>query len=230
VKKYSCEIERKESQIVRKKTIVKNKNLKHSSRIWLQKHINDEFVAKAKEDGYSTRAAYKLLEIAKKYRMFHNADVVLDLGAAPGSWTEVLLKDFNVNKVIAVDLLPIKFIDHKLFFLEGDFTDEMIQGKIINLLNDKKISVIISDIAPNTSGDSERDRLSASVILESIINFAEVFLKEDGFLLMKCIKGAEQEIMNELKKGFYQIKFIKPDASRKNSSEIYLLCKKMNEK
>lgn len=227
MKKYSIEVSAGNKLQVRKKTKVKNKSLKHSSRVWLQKHINDEFVHKAKEEGYSSRAAYKLIEIAKKNKLFSDKNqTVLDLGAAPGSWSEAILMHFKVNSIIAVDLLELKIKDERLKFIQGDFTTQEIQNEIIKSYNGRKLKIIISDIAPNTSGDRDRDRLRGSAILYDVLNFAIKYLDKDGVLLMKCIMGAEQEILKLLKENFVNLQYIKPNASRKISSEIFLLCKK----
>lgn len=229
MKKYSIEVSKGNKLQVRQKTQVKNKTLKHSSRMWLQKHINDEFVHKAQDEGYSSRAAYKLIEIAEKYKLFSDKNqTVLDLGAAPGSWSEAILMHFKVNSVIAVDLFELKIQDERLKFIQGDFTKQEIQEEIIKTYNGRKLKIIISDIAPNTSGDSLRDRLKAGSVLEDVLNFAIKNLDKNGILLMKCIMGAEQEILQLLKENFTNLQYIKPNASRKISSEIFLLCVKKN--
>lgn len=214
-----------------KRVLVKNKSLKSSSKKWLERHINDEYTTKARIFGFRSRSAFKLIEINEKFDIFNlgrkivkndgsKVQKVLDLGCAPGGWSEVVLKQTNA-KVVGVDLLPIKPLDG-LEFYEGDFCSSSVQDL---LLKHGVFDLIISDIAPNTSGLKSVDSLSLIAILESELAFIPKFLKKGGCFVCKVFgSGAEKTLLLELKKSFEFVKHFKPKSSRKESNEFYLVC------
>ena len=198
------------------------KNRKVSSSLWLQRHFNDPYVIRSKREGYRSRAAYKLLEIDEKFHLFKKQDIVLDLGAAPGSWAQVALKK-GAAKVIGVDLLHIEPND-KIDFIQGDFTDEGTVEKIKSSLGESQITIILSDMAPNVSGHKKADHLKIVVLCELVFEFAQENLNKGGAMVVKLFQGgAEGELLQEIKKSFAVVKHFKPDSSRKASSESYLV-------
>jgi len=214
------------------KTTVKSRNLftkvktaksrKASSASWLQRHFNDPYVIQSKRDGYRSRAAYKLLEIDEKFKLLKKNAVVLDLGAAPGSWAQVALNK-DVMKVIGVDLLPIDPM-YKAEFIIGDFSDDTTVDQIKTLLGEGKITLILSDMAPNTSGHKTVDHIKIVALCEAVFEFAKENLAEGGALVMKLFQGgADGELLQGIKMHFSSIKHFKPESSRKASAETYLV-------
>jgi 23S rRNA (uridine2552-2'-O)-methyltransferase len=202
---------------------------KISSTKWLQRQLNDPFTIQAKKEGYLSRAAYKLLEIDSKFRILGKNKIIIDLGSAPGSWTQIALKK-HPKKIIAVDLLPMQNLD-KVDFILGDFMDEDTVQKILTVLNQNmsnhnntKADIILSDMAPNSSGHKDIDHLRIIEICENVLNFAKKILATNGILVMKVFQGGEEKsLATKLKQSFKQVKFFKPQASRKDSSEIFLV-------
>ena len=207
-----------------KSNIVENKKLTISSRQWLSRHINDEFTQKSKAFGYRARSAFKLIEIQEKFEIIKPYSSVLDLGCAPGSWSEVVVK-FTKNKVIGIDLLETQPLTGA-FFLQGDFLDENIQNQALKLNNGKKFDVIISDISPNTTGVQTVDHLRIIFVLEIETEFVLKNLKANGSFVAKVFQGEGLEgQIKKLKQIFVEVKIFKPKASRKESKEIYLVCR-----
>ncbi len=202
---------------------VKNKHLKLSSRNWLNRQINDEYVIKAKQNGYRSRAAFKIIEIQKKYKIINSKSVVIDLGAAPGGWSQVIAP--ICKKLIAVDLLqmdPIQNVD----FIQGDLLINDCINEINKKLNGDKIDIILSDIAPNTCGMPKVDHLRIINILEHVYEFAKLVLNNNGSLVAKVFQGgAFGELHNEIKRNFKQVCNFKPKSSRKQSTEMYIVCR-----
>jgi 23S rRNA (uridine2552-2'-O)-methyltransferase len=198
------------------------KKRKPSSTRWLERHFNDPYVKQSKADGYRSRAAYKLVEIDDKFKLLKKSALVVDLGAAPGSWSQVALER-GARKVIALDLLEIEPMA-KIDFILGDFTSEEVMNQLEKLIGTKKISLILSDMAPNTSGHKKADHLKIIVLCEQVFEFAKTHLEEGGAMVVKLFQGgAEEELLSELKRYFTTIKHFKPDSSRKDSSEVYLV-------
>lgn len=200
---------------------VHNKKLKESSRKWLQRQFSDPFVAKARAVGYRSRAAFKILEIQEKFKLVDRNSIVIDLGAAPGGWSQVISK--ICKKVIAMDLLdmdPIPGVD----FIKGDFLDEKNISKIKEMLSDNKADIIISDMAPNTCGIKKVDHLRIMGLLEAIFEFCQSSLKEGGSMIAKVFQGgAEQDFLKAINQRFKKVIHFKPNSSRKESPEIYLI-------
>ena len=203
------------------KDTIKNKKLKKSSRDWLQRQFNDPFVALAHKKGYRSRAALKILEIQEKFKIINKESVVIDLGAAPGGWSQVISK--ICKQIIAIDLLdfaPIPNVD----FIKGDFLEEANIEKIKHLLKDQKADVIMSDMAPNTCGIKKVDHLRIMNLIEEVFNFCKIVLKPGGNLVFKTFQGGTSgELFSDIKKSFKKVTYFKPNSSRKESPEMYLI-------
>ncbi len=210
------------------------KKRKPSSTRWLKRQLNDPFVAKARLDGYRSRSAYKLVEINDKFRILAPGINVIDLGAAPGGWSQVAAKIIksdsasSKNKLIAIDLLPIDGIAGVTSF-EKNFFDEDSRDLIIDSLGGQLADVVLSDMAANTTGHSPTDHIRIMDLCESALEFALTILKPGGHFVAKIFRGgAEGDLLNIVKKNFQKVKHFKPDSSRKESSEFYLVA--MNKK
>lgn len=202
---------------------VRNKKLKTSSRQWINRHINDEFTQQSKALGYRARSAFKIIEIQEKYEIVKKTASVLDLGCAPGGWSEIVTK-FTGGVIIGIDLLPTENLAGATF-LQGDFLDSQIQSRAILLNNGKKFDVILSDIAPNTTGIADIDHLKILHIIEQEIIFIKQNLARSGNFVAKIFQGeGTEEILKELKSLFGSVKLFKPKSSRKESKEIYIIC------
>lgn len=205
------------------------KNRKSSSTQWLKRQLNDPFVAKSKMDGYKSRAAYKLIEINDKFNILSPGANVIDLGAAPGGWSQVAAKIIKSditsakNKLIALDLLPIEPIAGVISF-EQDFFEDSAKDLIINTLGGDLADVVLSDMAANTIGHSKTDHLRILDLCENALEFALKILKPGGCFVAKIFRGgAEADLLNVAKQNFEKIKHFKPQSSRKESSEFYLV-------
>ncbi len=186
----------------------------------------DSFYRKAKQEGYRSRASYKLLELHQKYKIFKKDDAVLDVGAAPGGWSQVVLQLLGNNGVVVgVDILNITPINDKRFhFINGDIRNETTFTEISKIRD--SFDVIISDVAPNTTGQKFVDHQNSINLIKMVISFSKTLLKKDGTLLFKLFDGEDREqLVKSLKDNFNEVKIIRPDATRKNSFEIYIICK-----
>jgi 23S rRNA (uridine2552-2'-O)-methyltransferase len=194
-----------------------------SSKNWLTRQINDPYVLLAKEQGYKSRAAFKILEINEKYKIFHKNQMVVDLGASPGGWSQVVSKIVSpLGKVLALDLLEMDYING-VTFLQGDFNDDEVLEKLAQTL-DGKADVILSDMAPSTCGISKVDHLRIVAILEQVFLFCDDCLKEGGTLVAKIFQGgAQSDLLAKIQKRFKKVCHFKPKSSRKESSEMYLV-------
>ena len=195
-----------------------------SSAAWLQEHHSDQYVRKSKQDGYRSRAAYKLLELNKKYNLFKYGMNVVDLGAAPGGWSQVVQSFVTENgKVFALDILPIDPIAN-VDFIQGDFTEDEPYEKLLSLTEGKKINWVISDMAPNMTGNKSTDQIRSLYLVELATSFADQVLKNGGNFLAKIFhaKGAE-DLIKELKIHYSKVIIQKPDSSRPRSSETYVI-------
>ena len=177
-----------------------------------------------KIQGFRSRSAFKLWEIEKKFKILKNNSYILDLGSSPGGWSQVLAKKVRKGIIIAVDILPMEKIDNVKFIL-GDFLNINTQRKIIKLFN-RKIDVLVSDLAPNTTGNKNLDSYRAAELSLNTIEFAKTILNSHGVLLSKLFMGSE---FNEIEKKaniiFKKVIFYKPGSSRKDSRELYMFCK-----
>lgn len=194
-----------------------------SSAQWLERQLNDPYVKQAKEDGYRSRAAYKIIQIDDKFKIFSKGKSVVDLGAAPGGWTQVAVQRTKGGKVIGIDLSPIEPIAGATL-IQHDFTAETALDLLYEAIGDKKVDIVMSDMAAPSSGHTQTDHLRIIYLCEIALDFAINNLKENGVFLAKILRGgAEKEIMEKLKKNFSSVKHYKPDSSRKDSSEMYVI-------
>jgi 23S rRNA (uridine2552-2'-O)-methyltransferase len=189
---------------------------------WYSKHIKDPFVKLANKEGLRSRAAYKLLEIQKKRQLIHSGDKVLDLGSAPGAWSEALVKMVGSSgMVVSCDLLDMEPI-RGVYFVKGDFLREETLDEIQSACG--KFDVIVSDMAPNLTGTPVVDQANMLKLVKQAIVFAKIHLNVGGGLLVKCFSGSQFEEGNLLfKENFGRVKVFKPDASKQASKEIYLI-------
>lgn len=191
---------------------------------WLDRHVNDPYVQKAQVDGYRSRAAYKLIELNEKDKIFKKGMTVVDLGAAPGGWLQVA-KDLvgPKGKLIGIDLLPVDPIDG-VDFIQGDFREDEPYQELLKLTENQPVDLVMSDLAPNLSGNKGIDQPRIIHLLDLAFDFAQQTLRPGGALLMKAFHGEGLEAyVRDLKKHFKVVKWRKPGASRAKSSEIYIL-------
>ena len=194
------------------------------SKNWINKQRRDIFVRKSKIEGYRSRAVYKLQEIDDNFKIFQNGISVIDLGAAPGSWSQYASKKIKNGKILSIDLLDFEKID-KIFQLKGDFTNDKVKEKIKNYFN-TKVDVVISDMAVNTTGNKNLDSINTSELCIEAMNFSKDILKKNGKFVSKIFMGSTfNDIIKESKKIFIENKVFKPAASRKDSKESFIICK-----
>lgn len=203
-------------------TRITNKKFSKSSRAWMKEHIDDFYVQKAQKDGYRSRAAYKLLEINDKTRLIQSGMTVVDLGSAPGSWSQVAGRIVGERGVmIASDILPMDHLDN-VTFIQGDFREKSVFDEMMAVVAGCPVDVVLSDMAPNTSGMSAVDQPRMIYLCELAVDFALQVLKPNGALIMKVFQGeGSQELRATMQKQFSQIKSIKPKASRARSKEMF---------
>ena len=197
-----------------------------SSQKWLQEHHRDQYVKRAQTDGYRSRASYKLIEINQKDKIFKPGLIVVDLGAAPGGWSQVAAKLVGPGgKIIASDILNMDPID-KVDFVLGDFTNFVVLQNILDLLDNNLVDLVISDMAPNMSGIRGVDQTKAMYLIELALDMACKVLKPGGNFVVKVFHGEGfDQYMLELKKRFKQVISRKPNASRSRSREVYVVAK-----
>lgn len=192
-----------------------------SSQAWLERQINDPFAAKARAHGYRSRAAYKISEIDDRLRLLKPGARVVDLGLAPGGWTQVAIER-GVKDIVGVDLLPVDPMP-PAHILQMDFTDPACGPKLIELLGGRP-DVVLSDMAPNTVGHRRTDHLRIMGLIEAAAEFAIEVLRPGGAFVAKAFQGGEtSEVIAQLKRHFTEVKNLKPKASRADSSEVYLV-------
>lgn len=198
--------------------------LKPSSKAWMQEHVNDEFVKRAQKEGYRARAAYKLIEIDDKDKLIKPGMTIVDLGATPGSWSQVVVQRLKgQGRVIALDLLDMQPING-VEFIQGDFREEAILKLLEETLNNKQVDLVIADMAPNISGIASVDQAGAAYLTELALEFSKDWLKPSGNFLVKVFIGAGfDEILHSMRQMFDKVVTRKPKASRDRSSEVYLL-------
>lgn len=197
------------------------KRRKNSSTRWLQRQINDPYVSEAKRLGYRSRAAFKILEIHEKIGLFKKGQTVVDLGAAPGGWLQVAVEKGAMN-VVGLDLLAIDPMPGITFF-QMDFMDDDAPEQLISAIGGGA-DVVLSDMAPNTTGHKDTDHLRIMALAEAAYYFAKDVLKPDGVFVAKVFQGgAQHELLAQMKQDFKTIRHIKPPASRKESSEQYVV-------
>lgn len=203
------------------KRVRDTKKLKQSSAAWLQRHINDPYVHEAQRLGYRSRAAFKLLQLDEKLKLLKPNMRVVDLGAAPGGWSQIL-STRNMKQVVAIDILPMDELPG-VEFLQMDFTLNEAPDALKKMLGGELANVVLSDLAPNTVGHKSTDHLRLMALLDMAAQFACEVLAPGGAFVAKVFQGgAENTLLAELKKNFKTVKHIKPAASRAESSETYV--------
>jgi len=201
-----------------------------SSNQWLQRHVKDPYVRKARADGWRSRAAFKLIEVDTRDRLLAPGAKVVDLGAAPGGWSQVaagkvLAGKMRGGRVIAVDLLEIAPISGVTVF-RGDFREPAVQTQIVAALAGQKADVVLSDLSPNISGIASADQARAAELVRKALYFCRAQLKPGGTFLVKVFQGEEfAGLLKELKGLFRDVRALKPSASREESRETYLLAR-----
>ena len=196
------------------------------SKNWVNKQRRDIYVRQSKVDGYRARSAYKLIEIDEKFKIFKGGLTVIDIGAAPGSWSQYADKIAKNGKLISIDLKKMEPIGSSLQ-IQGDFTDEDTQEEIKKNIN-SKIDVVMSDMAVNTTGIKNIDSIQTGELCKEAMLFAKDLLNENGYFISKIFMGGTfNEIVAEGKKYFKEVKVFKPKSSRKDSKESFIICKKL---
>ena len=193
----------------------------HASQLWLARQLNDPFVHQARQDGYRARSAYKLKELDERFKLLHRGSRVVDLGAAPGSWSQYAARRGAV--VIAIDLLamsPIPGVE----MIEGDFVDAQVQEALRARLGDG-VDLVLSDLAANATGQRLVDRLKAEGLAEAVLDFAAGVMRPGGHCLIKLVKGGEAALMPKARALFANARTLRPKATRQDSSETYLLAR-----
>ena len=201
---------------------------KGSSLRWMHEHLNDEYVKKAQKEGYRSRAVYKLLEIIDKNQILTKGDRVLDLGAAPGGWSQVAAKIVGkTGQVIASDILPIEEIPG-VDFLQGDFTEMSIYDALLNLTKGQKMNTVLSDMSPNMSGQLSVDQPKSMYLAELALDMAIKTLTPNGHFLVKVFQGEGFDAYVQIaRQTFKKVVIKKPRASRARSKEVYLLASQL---
>jgi len=195
-----------------------------TSKAWMQEHLNDPYVKLAQKEGYRARAAYKLMEIDDKDKLIKPGMTVVDLGSAPGSWSQVAVQRLKgQGKVIALDILDMQPIAG-VTFIQGDFREESVLRLLEEKLNKTQVDLVIADMAPNISGVKDVDQAGAAYLTELALDFSKEWLKPSGNFLVKVFIGAGfEEILQNMRQMFDKVVTRKPKASRDRSSEVYLL-------
>jgi 23S rRNA (uridine2552-2'-O)-methyltransferase len=197
-----------------------------TSKQWMMEHVNDVYVQRAKAEGFRSRAAYKLMEVAERDKLLKQGMVVVDLGAAPGGWSQVAAAKVGAGgRVIALDLLPMDAL-RNVTFLQGDFREDAVVQALERELAGRAIDLVLSDMSPNISGIALSDQARAMHLAELALEFAVKHLKPGGGLLVKVFQGSGfQEFLREMRSRFTHVVTRKPEASRGRSNELYLLGK-----
>lgn len=197
-----------------------------TSNAWLREHVNDPYVQRAKAEGYRSRASFKLMEIDERDHLIRGGEVVVDLGATPGGWSQVAAKRMQgKGRVIALDLLTMEPL-HGVEFIQGDFREEEVLAELEKALAGQRVGLVLSDMAPNMSGILLSDQARVMHLAELGLEFSRHWLKPDGAFLVKVFQGyGYEDFVREMRQVFVSVSSRKPDASRDRSAEVYLLGK-----
>jgi 23S rRNA (uridine2552-2'-O)-methyltransferase len=197
-----------------------------SSNDWMDEHFNDHYVMKAKEEGYRSRACYKLMEIDDKDKLIKPGMTIVDLGSAPGSWSQVAVnRAGDHGLVVASDILSMDGIAG-VTFLQGDFTEETVFDELMTIIGNRQVDLVISDMAPNMSGMSAVDQPSAMYLVELALDMARQVLKPGGNYVAKVFHGEGfDEYLKDMRSSFLKVVTRKPESSRARSREVYLVAK-----
>jgi len=203
----------------------KNKNLTASSKNWIARQFSDPYIKLAKQKGYRSRSAFKLIEINDKFKFLKNNLNILDLGSAPGGWSQVCAEINKNGKNLSIDILNMETINN-IFFYKKDFNDSDFLDFINDFFKRNKVDIVLSDMAVNTTGNKDLDAIKTNAIALDVVNLSKLILKKKSTLLVKIFSGKDENILiKNAKELFKDIERIKPDSSRKESREMYLLCK-----
>lgn len=197
-----------------------------SSHRWLQEHVNDPYVKQAQKEGYRSRASYKLIELNERDRLIRPGMLVMDLGAAPGGWSQVAARLVGEKgRVLATDILPMDALVN-VDFIQGDFTDEAVFNQILAYLGERPVDLIISDIAPNISGIDSADQAASMYLVELALDMVRRVLKPKGNFVAKVFQGVGSDAyLKELRNSFEKVSVRKPAASRSRSREVYVVAR-----
>lgn len=197
-----------------------------TSKAWLLEHVNDTYVHQAKAQGYRSRAAFKLLQVHEKDGLLRPGQVVVDLGSAPGSWSQIAARKVGAQgRVVALDILPMEAL-HGVHFIQGDFREDAVLAELEKSLEGRMVDLVLSDMAPNMSGVTVTDQARSMHLVELALEFAASHLKEGGSFLVKVFQGRGLDEFRKAMAGmFASVQVRKPDASRDRSAEFYLLGK-----
>ena len=203
----------------------KNKILTASSKNWIARQSSDPYTKLAKQQGYRSRSAFKLIEINKKFKFLKNNLNIVDLGSAPGGWSQVCSEINKNGKNLSIDILEMEKIEN-IFFYKKDFNESDFFDFINNFFDQNKVDIVLSDMAVNTTGNRDLDAIKTNSIALDVVNLSRVILKTKSSLLVKIFSGKDENILiKNAKDSFKNIERIKPDSSRKESREMYLLCR-----
>lgn len=199
---------------------------KSKNRSWIKQHVKDPYVKQSQVDGYRSRASYKLLEIVEKDRLIRSGMTVVDLGSAPGGWSQVAARLVgHTGRVNALDLLPMDSIAG-VDFIQGDFTEEDVFDELLRLIENRPVDLVISDMAPNLSGNKAVDQPAVMYLAELAVELAEKVLTSNGVFIAKLFQGQGFDpFVLQVRTLFNGVSIIKPDASRSRSREVYLVAK-----
>lgn len=197
-----------------------------SSGRWLQEHVNDPYVQRAQKDGYRARSSYKLIELDEKDRLIRPGMLVVDLGSAPGGWSQVASRLVgDKGRVVATDILPMDAI-RGVAFIQGDFREESVLNEILGRLGGEKPDLVLSDMSPNISGVDSADQAASIYLLELALDLVRRVLKPGGVFVAKLFQGVgSDDYLKELRKSFDKVVIRKPAASRSRSREVYVVAK-----
>jgi len=202
----------------------KNKNLTASSKNWIARQFSDPYTKLAKQKGYRSRSAFKLIEINNKFKFLKNNLNILDLGSAPGGWSQVCAETNKNGKNLSIDILNMQKIDN-IFFYKKNFNDFDFLDFINEFFKQNKVDIVLSDMAVNTTGNKDLDAIKTNAIALDVVNLSKLILKAKSTLLVKIFSGKDENtLIKNAKELFKDIERIKPDSSRKESREMYLLC------
>lgn len=211
----------------RKMLTVRLKEAKYhssSSNRWLERQLNDPYVAESKRLGYRSRAAFKLIQLDEKFKFLSKNKVIVDLGCAPGGWSQIAASRLKgTGKLVGLDVLPTEPMDGATFVCQ-DFTEDGATEKLLELLGGQKADVVMSDMAANTTGHQQTDHLRTIALVEAAYEFAKTVLANGGIFIAKVFQGgAEGSLLSDMKKNFMKVSHYKPDASRDKSPETYVV-------
>ena len=202
-----------------------NKKLKKSSKLWISRQNNDFYVKEARAKGYKSRSAFKLIEINEKFKFLKNNLNILDLGSVPGGWSQVCAKINKNGKNLSIDILDMDKVDN-IFFYKKNFNDHYFFEFINKFFDHNKVDIVLSDMAVNTTGNKDLDAIKTNSTALDVVNLSKLILKPKSSLLIKIFSGMDENILiKNAKELFKDIERIKPDSSRKESREMYLLCR-----